>query len=128
MSSPSQPCGQLVERRHLRLGVGLERRGRDDVDGQHRVERERILVAHLLGHLAADQHRVGARAEVLEHADLVVDLRAARDDHERLLDVAEQRAEVAQLVEQQQPGVRRAAGARRLPSRRALDVRSRTRR
>ena len=61
--------------------------------------------ADVLGHLAADQHAVGARAEVLQHADLVVDLGAARDDHERPLDLAEQRAEVLELGEQQQPRV-----------------------
>ncbi len=44
-------------------------------------------------------------AEVLEHGNLVFDLRAARDDHERALDLAEQRAQVLQLLEQQQPGV-----------------------
>ncbi len=74
--------------------------------GSSTGEVERILVAHLLRHLAADQHRVGAAAEVLEHAELVVDLRAAGDQDERALDVAEQLAEMLELREQQQAGVR----------------------
>ena len=49
---------------------------------------------------------VGAAAEALEDADLVLHLRAAGDEHERSLHVAEQPAEVAQLVEEQEPGVR----------------------
>ena len=59
--------------------------------------------ADLLRHLAADQHRVGAAAEVLEHGQLVVDLRAACDQHERALDLAEKPAEVLELREQERP-------------------------
>src|ERR671931_262115 len=75
-----------VVRRHLRLGVRLEGRGGDDVARQDDRKLERTLVPQLLGHLAADQNRVGARAQVAEDADLVVDLRAARDEDERTLD------------------------------------------
>ena len=107
MSSPSQPAGSCVERHDLRRRVGVERVGGDDVGRQDRLERERVLAAHVLGHLAADQHRVGPRAEVLEHADLVLDLGAAGDDHERPRDVAEQATEMLELVEQQEPGVGR---------------------
>ena len=82
------------------------RRG-DDVDRELDRERERVVLAHLLGHLAADQHAVGAAAEVLEHGELVVDLGAAGDEHERALDLAEQPAEVVELREQQQPRVGR---------------------
>src|SRR5207302_11302294 len=57
--------------------------------------------------LPADEHRVGAPAEVLEDAELVVDLRAARDEHEGALDLAEEQAEMAQLLFQEQAGVRR---------------------
>ena len=50
---------------------------------------------------------VRAAAEVLEHAELVLDLGAAGDEHERPLDLAEQPAEVLELGEQQQPRVGR---------------------
>jgi hypothetical protein len=45
------------------------------------------------------------RAELPQHAELVLDLGPANDEHERPLDVAEQPAEVAELVEEQQPRV-----------------------
>ena len=105
MSRPSQPSGSCVVRDDPGLGVRVERCGGDDVHGQLDRERERVLVADLLGHLAADEHRVGAPAEVLEHAELVLDLRAAGDEHERPLDVAEQPAELLQLALEQQAGV-----------------------
>ena len=103
---PEPTVGQRVERRHLRLRLGLERARRDDVDRQDRLERERAVRAHVLCHLPADQDRVGPRAEVLEHADLVLDLRATRDDHERPLDLPEQAPEVPQLLEQEESRVR----------------------
>ena len=106
MSRPSQPSGSASNGATLRLRVLGERARGDDVGRQHDRERERVLVAQLLGHLAADEHRVGAAAEVLEHAELVLDLGAAGDEHERPLDLAEQRAEMLELGEQQQPRVR----------------------
>ena len=105
MSSPSQPSGTSSNGDDLRLRIGLERRRGDDVGRQLDGEVERVLVADLLGHLAADQHRVGAAAEVLQHAELVLDLGAAGDEHERALDLAEQLAELLELRSQQQPGV-----------------------
>ena len=42
---------------------------------------------------------------LLEHAELVLDLRAAGDEHERPLDLAEQAAEMLELVQQQQARV-----------------------
>ena len=63
------------------------------------------MLAQLLGHLAADEHVVGAAAEVLQHAELVLHLRAPGDEQERTLDLAEQAAEMLQLCEQQQPRV-----------------------
>ena len=112
-----------------RLGVGVERRRpRRRRSAAPTSNENGFSLADLLGHLAADQHRVRARAEVLEHADLVVDLRAAGDDHERPLDVAEQRAEV-RAARRAAAGRRRpAAGARRPRSRRARGAPSRTRR
>ena len=47
-------------------------------------------VADLLGHLAADEHAVRTAAEMLEDAELVLDLRAAGDEHERPLDLVEE--------------------------------------
>ena len=81
--------------------------------GSSTGEVERVLVAELLGHLAADEHGVGPPAEVAQDAELVLDLRAARDDHERPLDLAEQPAELLELALEQQARVRAAAGARR---------------
>ena len=125
---PEPAVRERVERRHLRLRVGLERARRDDVGRQHDRERERVLVAQLLGHLAADEHLVRAAAEVLQHAQLVLHLRAAGDEHERPLDLAEQASEVLELREQQETGVggQQLRDARR--SRRARGGPSRTRR
>ncbi len=50
---------------------------------------------------------VRASAQLLEDAELVLDLRAARDEHERPLDVAEKSSEHLQLLLEQKPGVRR---------------------
>ena len=107
MSRPSQPSGISSTVGGVRLGVLGELRCGDDVDRQLDRERERVVLAHLLGHLAADQHAVGAAAEVLEHGQLVVDLGAAGDEHEGVLDLAEQPAEVVELGEEQQPRVGR---------------------
>ena len=105
MSSPSQPSGRSSYGATLRLRVRVERLRRDDVARQHHVEVNGFDVPDVLGHLAADQHAVCARAEVLEHRDLVLDLRAAGDDHERPLDLAEEAAEMLELGEQEQAGV-----------------------
>ena len=76
---PEPAVGQILDRVDPRLRVLGELGGADDVARQLDREVERVLDAHLLGHLAADQHGVRATAEVLQHAELVVDLRAARD-------------------------------------------------
>ena len=60
---------------------------------------------HLLRHLAADQELVRPLAELLEDADLVLDLEPADDEDERALDLAEELAELAQLALEQQAGV-----------------------
>ena len=88
-----------------RLGIRLERRRGYDVGRELRVEVERVLVAQLLGHLAADEHGVRAPPRLAEHADLVVDLRAAGDEHERSLDLSEQPAERLELALEQEAGV-----------------------
>ncbi len=44
---------------------------------------------------------------MLQHAELVLDLGAAGDEHERPLDLAEQPAELPELLEQQESRVRR---------------------
>ena len=105
MSSPSQPSGISSNRATRVSASSANAARRDDVGRQLDRKRERVVLTHLLGHLAADQDRVGAAAEVLEHGELVVDLGAAGDEHERVLDLAEQPAEVIELREQQQPRV-----------------------
>ena len=104
----AQPAvGQLVVGSHPALRVGLERGGRDDVAREVGVVRKRILVAQLLGHLASYEDRVRAGAEFHQHAELVVDLRPARDQHERALDASEEPAEHLQLLLEQQARVGR---------------------
>ena len=51
-----------------------------------------------VGHRAADEERVDAAEQVLEHRDLVGDLGAAEHGHVRPLDVAEQLAEELDLL------------------------------
>ena len=51
-----------------------------------------------VGHRAADQHLIDPIEQVVEHADLVGDLGAADDRHERPLDVAQQLAEELHLA------------------------------
>ena len=106
MSRPSQPAGSVVVRRDAALRVLVERGRGDDVARKLDGERQRRPIAKLLRHLAADDHGVRAVPEVAEHAELVLHLRASRDEDERPLDVAEQAAEVLELGEEQQAGVR----------------------
>src|SRR5581483_9625606 len=95
------PIRQVLDGEDAGLGVGLEGSRADDVRRQLDVEVERVLDAQLLGHLAADEHGVGTSAEVLEDAELVLHPRATRDEDEGPLDLAEQLAEVAQLLFQE---------------------------
>ena len=106
MSSPSQPSGSESYGATRELGVLFERLRRDDVDRQHDGKAERVLVAKLLGHLPADSTVSARPPRFCEHAELVVHLRAAGDEHERALDVAEQPAEVLELLLEQEAGVR----------------------
>ena len=82
------PCGLLA-------GLVLMQRLPDRVPLRDR-EGER--------HRAADQDRVGRARELLDHADLVGDLDAARDHHEGVLGCPEQAAEHVELALQEQPG------------------------
>ena len=106
MSRPSQPSGHGVVGDHPRLGVGVEVGGGDDILGKLDLEVEGILVPELLRHLAADEHDVRPAAQVLEDAELVLHLGAARDERERALDVAEQPPEMLELLLEQQACVR----------------------
>jgi len=115
---PEPPLGELAVGSLARLGVLGELRCGDHVHGQLDRERERVLVADLLCHLAADEYRVRAGAEVLEDAELVVDLGAAGDQDERTPDVAEQLPEVLELLLEEQPRVGRQE--RRHPDRRGV--------
>ena len=101
--------------------------GGDHVARQLDREAERVLVAQLLGHLAADEHGVGLAAEVAQDAELVLDLRAAGDEHERPLDLAEQLARAARARAPAAGPRRPAAARRRRRSRRARGGPSRTR-
>ena len=86
-------------------------RVRGEAVGDDRVVRQldgtahRVVGVHLLGHLAADQELVRPLAELLQDADLVLDLEPADDDDERTLDLAEELAELGQLALEQQAGV-----------------------
>ena len=127
MSRPSQPSGRASNAVTLRLGVLLERRRGHDVRWEHRLVRERILVAELLGHLPADEHCVRALAEADEHAELVVDLRTAR---RRARTAARRPPEGGRASRAPaRAGAPRtpATARRRRPSRRAPGAQSRTR-
>ena len=87
-----------------------------------------MSTAHLLRHLAPDQDAVRSPAEMLEHRQLVVDLRAARDDDERMRNVTEKTSEVLDLGEEQEACVGGQEPARRLPSSSGHDEPNRTRR
>ena len=104
-----------VVRRHQALRVRLERRRGDDVGGQLGLVGERIVVPQLLGHLPADEYHVRTAAQLLEDAELVLHLGAARDEHERPLDVAEQPSEHLELLARG-AARRTPAGGRATPS------------
>ena len=105
---PEPAVGQRVERRRHRDSASSSNADAPTTSlGSSTSKSSGFSIADLLRHLSADQHRVRAAAEVLQHAELVVHLRAAGDQDERTLDVAEQLAEMLELLEQQQPGVRR---------------------
>src|SRR5207245_951114 len=89
---------KLVVAADTRFRVGRELGRADDVHRQLDLELERVLHPQLLGHLAADEHAVGPAAEIAEDAELVLDLRPARDEHEGPLDLAEQPPEVLELI------------------------------
>ena len=74
-------------------------------EGSSAANGSELAVAQLLGHLAADEDGVCAAAEVLEDAELVLDLGPARDEDERPLDVAEQPSEHLELLLEQEPRV-----------------------
>ena len=97
-SASSQPCSAQASRAPRRLGLALL------VLVQRVADREAVGGRERERHGAADQDRVGARRERLEHADLVGHLDAAGDHHERPLGRVEQAAERLQLAPQQQPG------------------------
>jgi len=71
------------------------------------VERKRIFGTDLLGHLPPDEHLVCLAAEILQDAELVFNLGAARDQDERPLHLAEKFPELGELAFEQEPGIRR---------------------
>ena len=106
MSSPSQPVRERVERR--RPASRRPRRTRPP-----RRRRSGSTTAKSSGFSSRSSSAIlpptstsSARPpRFCEHAELVLDLRAAGDEHERPLDLAEQAAEVLELGEQEQPRV-----------------------
>ena len=108
--------------RAARLGLALL------VLVQRVADREAVGGREREGHRAADQDRVGALGERLEHADLVGHLDAAGDHDERLLGRVQQAAERLQLAAAAAARPPPAAGARRPRSRRARGARRRRRR
>ena len=106
MSSPSQPAGTSSTVVTRASASAANSRAASDVGRQLDWERQRIVGAQLLCHLAADQDAVGATPEILEHGELVVDLRSAGHDHEWVLHLAEQATEVLELGKEQKAGVR----------------------
>ena len=101
MSSPSQPSGSPSN------GVTLVSASSSNADaattsvGSTASYGSGFVVAQLLRHLPADEHGVGALAELAENAELVLDLRAARNEDERSLDVGEEAAEHLELLLEQ---------------------------
>ena len=111
------------------LGVRGERGRRDDVAAAGRRRTRTGFSARTSSAIFPPISTSSARPPRFSSTrDLVLDLRAARDDHERALDLAEQRSEMLELVEQQQPGVGRQQLARRRRSTSARGAPSRTRR
>src|SRR5207244_11707979 len=98
---PQPAFRDLVIGDDFRVGIRLERGSRDDVARQLDREAERTATAQLLGHLPADQDRVRLATEVAEYAELVLDLRAAGDEHERPFDLAEELSQFLELAPQQ---------------------------
>ena len=93
MSRPSQPSGISSARivgSPPRANAAAARTSTGSSTG---IE-ERVRLPHLLGHLAADDTGSARPPRLLEHAELVVDLGAAGDEHERALDLAQQPAQV----------------------------------
>ena len=107
MSRPSQPAGIASTVATRASASAAKALAATTSVGSSTGYESGLCVPHLLGHLAADEHAVGPSAEVLEHGQLVLDLGAARDEDEGLLDLPEQAAEMLQLGEQEQPRIRR---------------------
>ena len=126
---PEPAVGDVVDGEDARLGVGLERgRARRRPSGSSTSKSSGFSTRSCSAILPPMSTVSASPAEVLEHAELVVDLRAAGDEHERPLDLAEQLAEMLELLLEQQAGVggQQLGDAPRSTS--ARDGRSRTRR
>ena len=99
--------GQVVVGCHLRLRILGEFVRGHNVRREDDRERQWIVAANLLRHLPTDQDGVGLAAQILQHAELVLHLGAARDEHEGVLHVAQQLPELGQLALEQEAGIRR---------------------
>ena len=129
MSSPSQPSGTSSYGDDLRLGVRLERGRRDDVRPAARPGTSSGFSSRSCSAILPPTSTASARAaEVLQHAELVLDLGAAGD---RARTAARPRRAACRAPRARARAAgrrRRAAAARRPRSRRARGAPSRTRR
>ncbi len=82
--------------------------GCDDVERELGIEIGVLLVAaDVLGHLAADEQRVGPLGERTQDADLVLDLRPADHRDEGARRGLEERAQLLELTQEQQARIGR---------------------
>ena len=154
MSRPIRSAGMAPAGDHLVLGVGGERVGGDDVDGQDDLDApllrpargSRLTDVELVGleqaladlvalgreegedHAAADEQAVGGPEQVVDDPELVGDLRAAEHHGIRALGVLGQAAQHADLGLDEATDGRAAAGGRRRRRWPACGARRRSRR
>src|SRR6185312_16210588 len=88
------PFGYRICPDDLRIRLRIESGGRDEVHRKYDL----LSGLDLLGHFPADEHGVRLLGQRLEHADLVLHLRASKDRHERALRVLQERAELFELA------------------------------
>ena len=129
MSSPISPSGIACAVDDLAPGGLLRLRAADVVDREEQVDplrlrpleelprevelvrldqalpdRDLLRLEEGVGHGAADEHGVRLGDQVLEHLDLVGDLGAAEERHERALRRAERLPEVLDLLDDEEAG------------------------
>ena len=129
MSSPSQPSGSSSYGTTFDSASAVERRPPRRRPSAARPRSPSGFSSRICSAILPPTSTVSAvPPRFSQHAELVLDLRAAGDRHERPLDLAEQLAELLELALEQQPRVGRQQLARRRRSTRARGAPSRTRR